>query len=73
MSDNKSNLKNAIMDLAREIDAVFKKYNKNTRKKAWERITSSAGEKEVSRILEDPKRQISPFMKLALAKESKEA
>lgn len=70
MADNKNNLKDAIMELARQIDGVFRKYNKNTRKKAWQRMTSPQGEKEISRILEDPKRQISPFMKLAVQKES---
>ena len=70
MSDKKSSLKDAIMDLAKEIDSVFKKYTRNTRKKAWDKITSRDGQREVEKILVDPNRQLSIFGKLALQKES---
>lgn len=69
MPDKKSGLKDAIMDLAKEIDSVFKRYTLNIRKKAWERITSKDGEREINKILVDPNRQLSMFGKLALQKE----
>lgn len=70
MADKKTNLKSAIMDLARGIEAVFRKYTKSTREKAWEKITSRDGEREVKKILNDPNRQLDPFGKLANQRES---
>lgn len=65
MADNRSNLKNAIMDIARSLEAVFKKYTRQTRTKAWEKITAKDGEKDMERILRDPSLTVSPFGKLA--------
>jgi hypothetical protein len=72
MADRKTNLKDAIMDLARGIESAFKKYTKNTRERAWQKITSRDGEKEIKKILVDPNRQLSPFAKLANQRESSE-
>lgn len=68
--NNQTNLKNAIVDLAKGIGNVFKKYSRATRKRAWERLTSKEGEKEVDKILLDPNRQINTFQKLANKNES---
>lgn len=62
---NQTNLKDAIVDLARSLETVFRKYSRGTREKAWERLTSRKGEAEVKKILLDPKRQINTFQKLA--------
>ena len=70
MADKKTNLKDAIMDLARGIEAVFRKYSRNTREKAWSRITGKDGEKEIKKIMVDPTRQVSIFAKLANQTES---
>ena len=64
-----SNLKDAIVDMAKSLGTVFKKYTKNTRTKAWEKITSKEGEKEIKKILQDPTRQINTFQKLATQNE----
>lgn len=64
---NQTNLKNAIVDLAKALESVFKKYSRSTRDKAWERLTSKKGEAEVKKILVDPKRQINTFQKLAFS------
>ncbi len=63
--DNKTNLRNAIVDLAKSLESVFKKYSRQTRNKAWSKITSKQGEKEVKKILNDPDRPINTFQKLA--------
>lgn len=63
--DNKTNLRNAIVDLAKSLESVFKKYSRQTRIKAWSRMTSKAGEKEIKKILNDPDRPINTFQKLA--------
>lgn len=70
MADKKTNLKDAIMDLARGIESAFRKYTKSTRERAWEKITSKDGEKEIRKILIDPNRQLSMFAKLANQRES---
>lgn len=59
-----SNLQKAIMDIAGNLEKSFKKFTKNTREKAWKRITSADGEKEIKKILQDPERQLSIFAKL---------
>lgn len=70
MADRKSNLKDAVMALAKEIDSVFKKFTKQTRTRAWKKLTSKDGEKEIKRILDNPGRGLSPFARLASQKES---
>jgi hypothetical protein len=67
---NETNLRKAIVDIAKELEAVFKKYSRQTRTKAWERLTSKEGEKEVRKILNDPARPINTFQKLATKNES---
>jgi hypothetical protein len=66
---NETNLRKAIVDIARELEAVFKKYSRQTRVKAWERITGRDGEKEMKKILNDPSRPINTFQKLAVQNE----
>ena len=60
-----TNLKDAIVDLAKGLEAVFKRHSRQTRLKAWEKITGKEGEKEVRKILNDPERPINTFQKLA--------
>lgn len=67
---NNSNLKNAIVDIAKSLEGVFKRYTRQTREKAWDKITSKDGEKEIKKILNDPTRQINTFQKLANQNES---
>jgi hypothetical protein len=69
MADNKSSLKDAIMDIARSLETAFKKYTRQTRTKAWGKITSREGEKDMERILKDPSLTVSPFGKLANQKD----
>jgi hypothetical protein len=70
METNKTNLRGAVVDIAKGLESVFKKYSRQTRIKAWEKITSKEGEKEVKKILNDPTRQINTFQKLATKNES---
>jgi len=69
VADKNSSLKNAIMDLARGLETVFKKYTRSTRNKAWEKMISKEGEKQVARILRDPSLTVAPFGKLANQKD----
>jgi len=65
-----TNIKDAIVDIAKGLESVFKKYTKNTREKAWKEITSKDGEKEINKILRDPTRPINTFQKLAKKNEN---
>jgi len=67
---NDTNLRKAIVDIAKELETVFKKYSRQTRIKAWERLTSKEGEKELRKILNDPARPINTFQKLATKNEA---
>lgn len=67
---NQTNLKDAVVDIAKALESVFKKYSRSTREKAWERVTGREGEKEIKKILVDPHRQVNTFQKLANKNES---
>jgi hypothetical protein len=69
MNKNDTNIKNAIVDIAKSLETVFKKYSKSTREKAWDKITSKDGEKEIKKIIVDPNRPINTFQKLATQKD----
>lgn len=69
MKKTDTNVKNAIVDIAKNLETVFKKYSKNTREKAWDKITSKDGEKEIKKIIVDPSRPINTFQKLATQKD----
>lgn len=60
-----TNLQKAILDIASNLKKSFTKYSKNTRDKAWKRITSPEGEREIDKILLNPERQLNTFQKLA--------
>jgi hypothetical protein len=64
-TSNQTNLKNAIVDLAKSLEVVFRKYSRQTRTKAWEKLMSKDGEKEMKKIINDPARPINTFQKLA--------
>lgn len=68
MKKNDTNIKDAIVDIAKSLETVFRKYSKSTREKAWKKITSKDGEREVKKILVDPKRPVNTFQKLATQK-----
>jgi len=69
MEKNSTNIKDAVVDIAKSLEGVFKKYTKNTREKAWKKITSKDGEKEIKKIIVDPNRTINTFQKLATQKD----
>ena len=59
-----TNVREAVADIAKSLESVFKKYTRNTREKAWKRITSKDGEKEIDKILKDPSRSLNVFKSL---------
>jgi hypothetical protein len=64
---DKTQLQNATVDMASALKDVFKKYTRQTRSKAWSKLTSRQGMDEVEKILQDPNRPLSQFRKLNFA------
>lgn len=62
----KSSQKEAIQDMMEKLAGVFKKYTRESRRKAWDKLTSAKGKKEVGKILTNPYRPANQFRKLAL-------
>ena len=61
----KSNVRKAIKDMAKNLSDVFKDYGRQAREKAWKKLISSKGKKEIERMLVNPKRPLNKFFKLA--------
>ncbi len=59
----------AITDIANALAAVFQKYTLPTRKSAWHKITSPVGEKEIKKIIKNPKRNIDTLFRPISLKE----
>jgi hypothetical protein len=47
----------ALQDMTSALRDVFKRYAKNTRKEAWEKLTSRKGMMQISKIINDPYHQ----------------
>lgn len=62
-TDN-TNLPSAIVDMAKSLSGVFKKYSRQTRGKAWKRLSSARGDKEMEKLAKNPKIPLSNFKKL---------
>jgi len=54
-----TNKQKAIQDIAEALEKVFKKYTRQTREAAWEKITSKRGDLEMKKLLQDPNRPLS--------------
>lgn len=67
-----TNTRNAIVDMAKALESVFKKYSRQTRTKAWKKLTSEVGLKEMDKLLQDPNRPVNNFQKLPLRESFKE-
>lgn len=64
---DKTQLQNATTDMASALKDVFKKYTRQTREKAWSKLTSQDGRREMDKLLQDPNRPLSQFRKLNFA------
>ena len=48
----------AIEEIADALRKVFQKYSRGTRDKAWEKIISKKGQKEIEKLLVNPKHSL---------------
>jgi hypothetical protein len=60
----KNNVKDAVVDIVKSLETVFKKYSRHTRTKAWDKLTGKQGDREMRKILNDPSRPVNTFQKL---------
>jgi hypothetical protein len=64
-----SNVKNAVLDMVKELAKVFKHYTRNTREAAWRHLVSANGKREMDKVLANPDRSPNTFQKLISFKE----
>ena len=63
MSDN-TDRKTAILDIAKSLKGVFKKYSRSTREYAWNQISNAKGKSQVHKLIVDPNINLNTFQKL---------
>jgi len=60
-SDNRQ----AVVDMATALRNVYKKYNRETRRKAWRALTSKKGQEEMAKLINQTTRPVSHFRSLS--------
>jgi hypothetical protein len=55
----------AVMDIAKALQKVFKDYTLITRREAWKKIHGAKGEKLIQDLLTTPSQTLSPFRSIA--------
>jgi hypothetical protein len=64
---DKTFTRQAILDLAAAIKNVFKKYNRQTREKAWKKLISPQGQEDVDKLIKNLNKPLSMFRRLQFA------
>lgn len=59
-----NNPREAINDIFISLKDVFKKYSRSSRKKAWSKVTTSAGKEIVEKLINNPSIQLRGLDKL---------
>jgi hypothetical protein len=59
-----TNKQDALMDMVKALQEVFKKYALPTREDAWKKLTDKQGEKKIHSLLKTPSQPLSPFRTL---------
>ena len=67
MARSRSNERQAIVDMAAALRSVFKDYIRDTRRRAWRKLTTGQGKKDVEKLLNQPSIPLSRFRKLVFA------
>jgi hypothetical protein len=60
----KNNKIDAVMEIATALQKVFKKFSLDSRKTAWNKLTSKKGEKLIHELIRTPSQSLSPFRAL---------
>ena len=64
MARSRSNIRQAIVDMAGALRGVFKDYVRQTRQKAWNKLITGDGKKTSEKLLNNPGRPLSTFRTL---------
>ena len=67
MTKSRSNERQAIVDMAAALRGVFKDYMRDTRRRAWKKLTTGQGKKDIEKLLNQPSIPLSRFRKLVFA------
>lgn len=67
-----TNTRDAIVAMAKALTTVFKKFSRQTRTKAWHKLTGETGLKEMEKLLQDPNRPVNNLQKIPLRENFKE-
>ena len=67
MTNSGNNPRQAIVDMASALREVFKKYTRAVRRKAWKKLISNQGQKEIEKVLNQTSRPVSRFRTLPFA------
>lgn len=62
--DFDTNVRSAIVDMAKALTVVFKRYSRQSRTKAWKKLTGADGQRQMDKLLQDPSRPVNTFQKL---------
>ena len=54
----------AVMDMAKALSQVFKRYTRSTRSRGWKQLTSPKGMRELDQIVRTPTRSLNKFRTL---------
>ncbi len=58
MSDQNSDARRAIKELAGGIQSVFKRYSKTARRSAWEGLTHGGGAELINKLIQSPSKPL---------------
>lgn len=64
-----SDARNALEDIFKSLQGIFKHYNRSARKNAWQATISTQGKNEVDKLINSPTRQLVGIRKLLSFKE----
>lgn len=65
MGQKGNNTQKAIVDIAKALSGVFKKYQRQTSSRAVKKLCSSNGKKALEQLAQNPNRPLNQFPKLA--------
>lgn len=66
LNQSDSNRIDAVMDLAKAIQTVFKKYTLQTRKSAWKKLHTKKADELFEKLLVNPSRSLNTFRNIAI-------
>ena len=64
-----SDPRDAVSDMVRGLQSVFKKYSRSARRRGWNALTSTKGKRQISKLIDSPSRPVVGITRLLRFKE----